>query len=199
MTGKRNTIHDVLERLIICEPSTLATGCWEWPGGKTCGGYGKVTMAKKTRIVHKLAYEHLVGSVPDGLQLDHLCRNPCCANVEHLEPVTGRENLMRGTSFSALNARKTHCPQGHELAGANLLVSKGARICRTCKREKGRRADAKRGKYTGLGYPIKSHCPAGHEYAGDNLYVNPMTGKRFCKECRNASGRRCRARRGVKG
>jgi hypothetical protein len=81
-------------------------------------------------------WEHLVGPVPDGLELDHLCRNPGCVNPDHLEPVTHKENMLRGFNPSATNARKTHCHKGHFFDAENTYIATtGARRCRTCLRE----------------------------------------------------------------
>lgn len=84
---------------------------------------------------HRFAYERLVGLIPEGLQLDHLCRVPYCVNPAHLEPVTSRENTMRGLNFAAVNAKKTHCLRGHLLSGDNLMTtpSYDGRLCRTCR------------------------------------------------------------------
>jgi hypothetical protein len=94
--------------------------------------------------VHRVAYELLVGPIPEGLELDHLCRNTRCVNPEHLEPVTGRENLMRAvSSWAAKNAAKTHCPQGHPYDEENTKVKRdGGRACRACGREFMRRKRA---------------------------------------------------------
>jgi hypothetical protein len=79
-------------------------------------------------------YEALVGPIPDGLFLDHTCRNRNCVNPQHLDPVTNKENILRGEGSPAKNARKTHCKNGHPLKGENLVRgSKGERVCRTCK------------------------------------------------------------------
>lgn len=73
------------------------TDCWEWQGALT-NGYGHLYLKNfGNNYAHRLVYEHLIGPIPDGLQLDHLCRNTCCCNPEHLEPVTQKENLRRGT------------------------------------------------------------------------------------------------------
>lgn len=119
--------------------------CWEWTGRPNKGGYGQVTRRGKPRLVHRLAYEMLVGPIPEGLDLDHLCRNTICVNPDHLEPVTNRENTMRSFNFIRFNAEATHCPEGHEYAGLNLYVTtKGWRECRTCKRERNRRYERNR-------------------------------------------------------
>jgi hypothetical protein len=75
-----------------------------------------------------------IGEIPKGLQLDHLCRTPLCFNPQHLEPVTSKENTMRGLGVSSLNAKKTHCKHGHLLSGNNLVILHGnKRNCRECK------------------------------------------------------------------
>jgi hypothetical protein len=117
-------------------------GCWLWTAGQRRGGYGRFRTGGKgspTTVSHRYAYEYLVGVVPHGLQLDHLCRNRLCCNPNHLEPVTPRENTLRGLTSARMNASKTHCPQGHEYNTKNTrLIKKGARIerhCRLCGRD----------------------------------------------------------------
>jgi len=126
--------------------------CWTWTAGRLPKGYGRFHHNGKLRLAHRVAYEMVVGPIPDGLQLDHLCRNPACVNPVHLEPVTARENTVRGNAPAASRARtKTHCPAGHEYSGDNLFVSTRKsgylhRLCRACHREKqrARRAQARR-------------------------------------------------------
>lgn len=110
------------------------TGCLVWTAGTTRGGYGKFKVDGQTVVAHRWYYQQVRGPIADDLQLDHLCRNPPCCDPDHLEPVTGRENLLRGETFQAANAAKTHCPHGHPLSGDNLLVSGNRRSCRICKR-----------------------------------------------------------------
>jgi hypothetical protein len=123
---RRNTIDDVLLRLVACE-----SGCIEW-SMHTCNGYGRVSFGGVMRVVHKLVYEHLRGPVPERLELDHLCRNRRCANPEHLEPVTHRVNTLRGEGVGAKQAAKTCCPK---CSGEYTLNALGFRICIPCKRE----------------------------------------------------------------
>mgnify|MGYP001608583411 CR=1 FL=1 len=73
----------------------VGDGCWDWQASKTPGGYGSFRAADRTVCAHRFSYELLVGPIPEGLDLDHLCRNKGCVNPEHLEPVTRRENMLR--------------------------------------------------------------------------------------------------------
>lgn len=110
--------------------------CWRWQGTLTNDGYGLVTVGDKKKLAHRLSYTFFVGPIPDGQEIDHLCRTRNCVNPAHLEPVTHRENVLRGEGLAAQNARKTHCIHGHALSGDNVYVKKsGKRQCRTCKRE----------------------------------------------------------------
>jgi hypothetical protein len=103
--------------------------CWLWKG-HTVSGYGMFSIAGKSIYIHRYAYELLVGPIPEGMQLDHLCRVRHCVNPDHLEPVTNRENVLRGL---AATERKTHCKRGHPLSGPNLYLSPtGIRVCREC-------------------------------------------------------------------
>lgn len=122
----------------------LKTGCWPWTGRRSKGGYGRCRYRRKMWSVHRLVYTLLVGPIPEGLTIDHVrargCASTACCNPAHLEPVTLRENLLRGDTFQARNAAQTHCPHGHAYSGENLYVNpSGWRLCRTCARERRKR------------------------------------------------------------
>lgn len=119
------------------------TGCWVWQGCQR-HGYGRIRWTGRLRDVHRVVFELLVGPIPAGLVLDHVqargCRSTACCWPAHLEPVTRRENALRGDTFQATNTAKTHCPQGHEYTPENTWIDsqRGGRACRACKRDRSR-------------------------------------------------------------
>lgn len=115
-------------------------GCWIWHGAKTPIGYGKFSPdcrrsgPRKRWLAHRWAYITIRGEIPHGLEPHHKCNNPSCVNPFHLEAITHRENVILGTSPIAINARKTHCKNGHSLSGSNLYLEANGtqRRCRKC-------------------------------------------------------------------
>lgn len=123
------TRRPISERL--WERVVKSNGCWEWTGPCSDGGYGVIsTGGREGRLLrtHRVAYELLSGPIPDGLHIDHLCKNRKCCNPAHLEPVTQAENNRRAF------ANHTHCPRGHELPPK---TKPGVRRpqCKECKKE----------------------------------------------------------------
>jgi hypothetical protein len=147
----------LVERFWQCvDKSAGPDKCWPWQREINRNGYGRFRVGKppmrRRLMAHRVAYLITFGEIPEGLELDHLCHtrdksctggNSClhrrCANPTHSEPVTGVENSLRGQSFAAVNARKTHCPRGHEYAPENTYRYDGGRHCRTCEIAKSRR------------------------------------------------------------
>lgn len=191
--GEPVSVEAVRQRAEAPDPKVdLQTGCWLWQGTIATNGYGRDGLA----YAHRRYYEALVGPIPHGLQIDHLCHNEdrtclggvaCrhrrCVNPAHLEAVTQAENLHRGPRMAEQMAR-THCPQGHPYTGDNLHVrSNGARQCRACACEAVAR---RRGKtdYPGRGLANgrKTHCPYGHPYDEANTYTD-RKGGRNCRAC----------------
>ena len=109
--------------------------CWLWQGYLVGKGYGGFKQHHYMYLAHRVSYEVFVERIPDGLVIDHLCRRLNCINPDHLEPVTSRENTLRGKSKIANFARRTHCNYGHPFSGENLrIMSGGYRSCRECER-----------------------------------------------------------------
>jgi hypothetical protein len=147
------TVEDRFFDKVHFEPNT---GCWIWCGAVSNGGYGSFFFEGKPRGAHRVSYIIANGSVPSGMHIDHLCRNPWCVNPEHLEPVTLAENTRRGLSAEATRRRhqkQEKCSRGHPRKGDNIkiyLSNSGRiyRVCVTCQRENDRtsklRAKSKR-------------------------------------------------------
>lgn len=113
----------------------LENGCWQWKGYISKKGYGTIGYRTKMVRIHRLTYQLLKGSIADGLEIDHLCRNRACCNPLHLETVTSNENTKRSPIH---DRNKTHCKHGHEFTPENTMIVKktGQRWCRTCGRRR---------------------------------------------------------------
>lgn len=112
-------------RRTLWQKVTITETCWLWTGGRDRLSYGRQPSGRTSVTAHRLVYELLIGPVPDGLELDHLCRIRHCVRPDHLEPVTHAENMRR--------ARWTHCKHGHELTDENVYLNpRGGRSCRQC-------------------------------------------------------------------
>lgn len=106
--------------------------CWFYAGHINSNGYGLVFSEGKRIYAHRVMYEAHKNGVPKGLQIDHLCRNRRCVNPEHLEPVSRKDNILRGNGLTAINARKTHCINGHPFDKMNTYIVIAGRKCREC-------------------------------------------------------------------
>jgi hypothetical protein len=173
-------------RLVVTE-----RGCWLWPGRVNENGYGRVSV--KIEFQDRQVYTHRLmwlvenGPIPEGLELDHLCRVRACCNPDHLEPVTHEENLRRGSWWvpgAEAQRAKTACPRGHRYTVENTYVfpRSGGRACRECRRANWRDRQGWKG---GLPPRERTHCPRGHEYTTENTYTNPK-GARVCRTCLRA-------------
>jgi hypothetical protein len=122
-------------------------GCWLWKASRDSKGYGQFLTDQGLRRAHRVSYELFRGPIPEGKQLDHLCRVRHCVRPDHLEIVTARENVRRGESPAARQAAQTHCIHGHAFDDENTYIDGlGKRHCRACRRElDSRRTWASRG------------------------------------------------------
>lgn len=138
MTEPSPVVERILRRVYFAD-----SGCWVWTGGKSPSGYGVTSIDRRQVRVHRAVYELFVGPIPAGLQLDHLCRVRACCNPDHLEPVTCRENLLRGQTRAAENALKDRCPKGHPYDGFGTRPSGASRRwCKTCNAQAARKQSA---------------------------------------------------------
>lgn len=126
-------------------------GCWTWLGTKTPKGYGQTSskrLGQKKMYTHRIMFEHSNGPISNGLQVDHLCRNPSCCNPAHLEAVTPRENTIRGESPRLVAERHraiSVCPHGHDYTPENTHTdNRGARSCKECRKIQHKKWDDKR-------------------------------------------------------
>lgn len=148
-------------------------GCWEWTAFKNPNGYGMFSpgYGVTSRLAHRVSYFMATGLNPNA-DLDHLCRNTSCVNPDHLEPVTHKENMLRGISPTAVNAKKTHCNRGHEYAVVGTWASReSGKQCKAC------RAITDKGR-------LKMVCKNEHRLSQTG-WIKHLS-KRYCYPCLKA-------------
>ncbi len=167
------------------------SGCWIWTAALNAGGYGLIGHNKRSYLAHRFAYEHFIGPIPKGLQIDHLCRTRCCVNPDHLEPVTPKVNTRRGAK-----ANKTHCRLGHVLDGRK---SNGTRFCKECDRVGASlyRARVRDGLQPPppCNYIRRKICVNGHKMTEENTYVSKKTDRHRCRECQRIANAKYQKKR----
>jgi len=188
ISDMRARLVDFSERFWAKVDRRALNECWPWLGGLRGGGYGQFYIGKRTSApAHRVAYQLVKGEVPPDLVMDHLCRNRSCCNPDHLEPVTNRENVLRGISPAARNAAKTHCRLGHPLSGDNVKSwgNRDLRVCKAC-------MAIKRPKKPWGYRPFV--CKNGHAFTPQNTYVR-KDGARTCITCQTQRTNAFRARK----
>lgn len=162
--------------------------CWDSLGTPNGNGYRTMTVDGRKQYVHRISYLLFHGSIPPRMVIDHLCRNRGCWNPRHLDLTTNAENILRGESPPAQNARKTHC----SICGSEYRPDGKYRRCGPCKQRI--RKDTKR---LGVGRPgERTHCPQDHAYSEENtILVKRPDGSVKQRACRECSRERVRARR----
>ena len=132
-SGKpRQRVHPsagIAERLEL--HTDRSTGCWIWTASTKYNGYGQMSVGGRLQLVHRVSYEAFVGPIPNGYQIDHLCRVRACCNPHHLEAVTPQANVLRSEAPGAVALRRDLCLYGHPYAEHGVIRC-GRRICRLC-------------------------------------------------------------------
>lgn len=200
MNTRRRTLATRLAEKVRYEP---ANGCWIFTGCLD-RGYGRIKSGDGRRVVqaHRAMYELHRAPIPEGLQIDHLCRVPACVNPDHLEPVTAQENIGRGESpkmASRRNSEKAICDHGHDLTDmANVRIGRdGRRICRSCARRRTKAYEDRKNR--GESCDKTTQCKRGHSLLDPtNVHIR-SDGARHCRACCRLRAKKYRQQRHEKG
>jgi hypothetical protein len=199
-----------LERRFVTRVKQGTNGCWLWEGATRTNGYGTFALKRQGRwtqtTAHRIAFELYVGQIPDGYEVDHLCRVRGCVRPDHLEAVTVQENRRRRDAKQTLcyptgvrpipqlpekaapAKRNPHlCKNGHDRRQVGTVPNGKGRTCAAC------RAEQQARKRTGNAHGTETHCPSGHPYAGDNIYFRHRPNGAVQRECRTCVRARNRA------
>lgn len=136
--------HTPIERILMRTVCDLRTRCWLCAYGSASAEYSQISITCHLVGTHRVIYEAFVGPIPDGYEIDHLCRVPRCCNPTHLEAVPHQINTLRGIGPAATNARKKHCIHRHEFTPENTYLVGTRRQCKECRRAAVRRNQARR-------------------------------------------------------
>jgi hypothetical protein len=212
--GRQRTITAKRLQVFAAKLEVADNGCWHWTGYLAPTKYGMTKIQGIGVNTHRFSYLAFVGTIPDGMHLDHAChteaikRQECaggeeclhrrCANPSHLKPVTPRDNVLTSLSWAAEHAKRATCVNGHELEGDALYVRpSGGRACYQCHRELDRRQRRERAEQEGRAVlPLpgdRTHCPHGHPY--DEANTRYCRGQRVCRTCTARSSREYQARK----
>jgi hypothetical protein len=193
----KRTLHRSIGEWLAEIDTADASACWPWPASVSEDGYGIVWVAPRMRPAHRVVYEHLVGPIPVGLTLDHVCHDSdecragvdCphrrCVNPAHLTPATHLDNARR-----SLAGRAT-CGRGHAQTPDNVYKRDGRTWCAECRRTRARQKQHDRRRTASLRtHILDGHCINGHEMTPENTYIEPKTGYSECYVCRRVASRR---------
>lgn len=187
--------EDPRERLQRFVREDLSSGCLIFTGGTSDQGYGRFEVwfgKKREQLAHRVAYRLAGKKIPRGWEVDHLCFNPPCVKVEHLQAVPKKTNIKRAIKAGRLGANmreKTRCPKRHRYTEANTYVdAKGSRHCRRCReavwKEQNAKAKAERNAEGRVHHSERTHCRQGHPLEGIRKAANTTTGfSRYCLVC----------------
>ncbi len=178
----RELLTRIFSRLTV-QDMGYKTNCWIYttPNGVQPTRYASIRIGKSMYVLHRVTFVIFMHPIDPILDCDHLCRVRGCCNPSHIEPVTTRENILRGQSDSALNASKTHCQNGHPFTADNLVTLKRkGRICKTCHREYETARRRAKGRKPRRDTSIS--CVNGHLYTPETIYIAPR-GTKGCRIC----------------